>query len=144
MKLKNLHVSVSGVVVGIALGVAIVTIGGQTSLSANTASVSRAAAASRLHTAPTRADFTQRNIARKKIPLWNDDGTANTAYLTIKQESSVSSAKAGEVTPCDAVRKAVEKIRRVYAVVSESVSNAELRRQMDLVLDDASDDGCTK
>ena len=37
MKLKNLHVSVSGVVVGIALGVAIVTIGGQTSLSANTA-----------------------------------------------------------------------------------------------------------
>ncbi len=139
----DLHISFTGIVIGILLGVGIVTFAGQTELSANTAAVSRAPAVSILRSAPTRADFVRRNIVRKDIPLRNDDGV-NT-YITVKTESSVGSAKAEAPTTCDAVRKAVEKIRRVYAdVVAEAVGNVEIRQRMYDVIADASDDGCTK
>ena len=142
---KHFHVSVSGVIVGVLLGAGIVTLSGQTSLSANTAAVSRVPSVSILHAAPARKDFVRRNIVRKDIPLRNDDGTAHTTYLTIHVDSSSSSTTAGVLTPCDAVQKAVEKIRKVYAdTVAGAVDNAGIRQIMFDVIADASDDGCVK
>ena len=130
---------------GIALGVVLVTLGGQTSFSANIGSVTRAAAVSLLHAAPSRRDFTQRNVARKNIPLRNDNGTTNTAYITVKADSSLSAAKAEAVTTCDAVRSAVEKIRQVYTnIVAGNVSNADVRQAMYDAIAHASDDACAK
>ena len=142
---RKFHISFSGIIVGVLLGAGIVALSGQTSLSANIAAVSRTPFVSLLHSAPARADFVRRNIVRKTIPLRNDDGTTNTTYLTIQAESSSTSAKTATLTTCDAVRNAVEKIRKVYAdIVAGAVSNAEIRQTMFDVIADASDDGCVK
>lgn len=142
MKHSDFHISFYGIVAGVLIGVGIVTLPGQKSLFANTAAVSRAPTTAILRNAPARADFVRRNIVQKNLPLWNDNGV--NAYFTIKTESSSSSAKSEVPTACDAVRKAVEKIRRVYSVVADAVSNAELRKQMFDVLDDASNEWCAK
>ncbi|MBI2635742.1 hypothetical protein HYW84_00235 [Candidatus Peregrinibacteria bacterium] len=142
-KYRDIRASFYGIAAGVVLGAGMLAFSGTNSLYASSATrVSRAPAAAILRTAPTRADFVRRNIVQKNLPLWNDDGV--NAYLTIKAESSASSAKPEAPTACDAVRKAVEKIRRVYSIVAEAVNNSELRQQMFAVLDDASDDGCSR
>ena len=142
MKHRDLHVALCGVVAGVLLGATALAASGP--FQASVPSITPAA--TRLHSAPTRTQFVRRNISKKDLKLYNDDGI--NPYPTIKAESSSSNnVTAPVLTPatCDAVKNAVARIRKVYDdVIVEAIGNIDLRARMSTIIDDAADDGCAK
>lgn len=140
---RDVRVSLAGLVAGIVLGAGSLSYVQSGSFTGSTLAIIRPEVL--LHGAPSRGDYTQRNVSKKNVPLRSD--SQKNLYPTMKEQTGSSSSSTGSVdtspASCKAVRNAVSTIQTVYnAVVPDTIRNTEIRTRMDNAIAKALSDGC--
>ena len=135
MQHHDLRAALSGIALGLLLGAG--TLG--TLQQHVPQATDNSSLTAKVHFAATR-EFNRRNIDRKGVPLWDDSGT--NSFPTVRPDVADVTVEKTETT-CDAVRAAVESIRKAYdTVVPVNPKTTAARLKMDAAFADAVRSSC--